>query len=303
MQITRYTLNELFSIVCQAVNESDFIAIDCELSGLGFNDSKDIRYGTLQDEYIRIAESVKNFAILQFGLTTFVWDNSNTTYISKSFSFHLRPSDEDALFMFQPSTISFLVKHGFDFNKSFYHGIQYSSTKEKQSNFESLGFDTIMNALIHSKKPIIGHCCLIDICHVCSKFLGNIVDWKDMKKCINDLFPIVIDTKYLSKMNDLDSLHLDELVKHCENLYKFSNIRFKNTEFDLFSKETSENGNFHDAAYDSYACGVVFAILIHSLHPESNKNAVSIMNQYSSDWMNRFYIRNSVHKYFCTTEE
>lgn len=296
MQITRHTFNELFPTVYQAIHESDFIAVDCELSGLGFNDSTDIRHGTLQDEYIRIAESVKNFAILQFGLTTFLWDAINSTYTSKSFSFHLRPSDADSLFMFQPSTISFLVKHGFDFNKSFYHGIQYSSTKEKQSSSDSLGFNTIMNALIDAKKPIVGHCCLIDMCHICSKFLGNMIDWKDMKKCINDLSPLVIDTKYLSKMNGLDSLHLDGLVNHCENLYQSSNIKFKNTEFDLFSKEIVENGNFHDAAYDSYACGVVFAILIHSSHPESNKSAIVIMKQYSNDWINRFYIRNSVHQ-------
>lgn len=56
----------------------------------------------------------------QVGLTMFQYDRDLDTYVAKGYTFHLCPQvfgDIDQSFIFQASTLKFLCKHNFDFNK------------------------------------------------------------------------------------------------------------------------------------------------------------------------------------------
>lgn len=56
----------------------------------------------------------------QIGLTMFQYERDMDTYVAKGYTFHLCPQvygDIDQSFIFQASTLQFLCKHNFDFNK------------------------------------------------------------------------------------------------------------------------------------------------------------------------------------------
>ncbi len=80
---------------------------------------------------------------------------------------------------------------------------------ESQSRLETLknelesliGFRHIIDALICSKKPIIGHNMLLDMCHTYQAFcdaLPNEVE--DFKDAIQTHFPVVFDTKHMANI-------------------------------------------------------------------------------------------------------
>lgn len=56
----------------------------------------------------------------QVGLTMFQYDREHDTYNAKGYTFHLCPQtfgEIDQAFIFQASTLKFLCRHSFDFNK------------------------------------------------------------------------------------------------------------------------------------------------------------------------------------------
>lgn len=56
----------------------------------------------------------------QIGLTMFKYERELDTYIATGYTFHLCPQvfgDVNQSFIFQASTLRFLCRHNFDFNK------------------------------------------------------------------------------------------------------------------------------------------------------------------------------------------
>lgn len=56
----------------------------------------------------------------QVGLTMFQYDRDHEKYIAAGYTFHLCPQafgDVDQSFIFQASTLRFLCRYNFDFNK------------------------------------------------------------------------------------------------------------------------------------------------------------------------------------------
>ncbi|GFS13557.1 poly(A)-specific ribonuclease PARN-like domain-containing protein 1 [Elysia marginata] len=81
--------------------------------------------------------------IFSTGLTTFKGSFSENRYLAETFNFHLCPVPLgacDPRFSLQASSIRFMVKHNFDFNKWLYEGIPFlNNVQEKQikSDLES----------------------------------------------------------------------------------------------------------------------------------------------------------------------
>lgn len=64
-----------------------------------------------------------------------------------------------------------------------------------------LGFSRIIALLAESKKPIAGHNLFIDTIILHNQFIGPLPNkYKDFKKNIHNMFPILYDTKYLSNI-------------------------------------------------------------------------------------------------------
>jgi len=136
MEVTRDNFIETLPLLYLAIKEADFVAVDCEFSGLSTNrDSQTDVLDSLQQRYEKLKSSAQNFMLLQFGLAAFSWSEEEKIYYVKSFNFYIFPITssqsksggtrsfrKDRCFQFQMSAIEFLCSHQFDFNKCFLKG-------------------------------------------------------------------------------------------------------------------------------------------------------------------------------------
>ncbi|NXV45921.1 PARN ribonuclease, partial [Uria aalge] len=128
------------SKVYEAIEESDFLAIDGEFSGISDGPSVSALtngFDTPEERYQKLKKHSMDFLLFQFGLCTFKYDQTEEKYIMKSFNFYIFPkpfnrSSPDVKFVCQSSSIDFLANQGFDFNKVFRNGIPYLNQEEER---------------------------------------------------------------------------------------------------------------------------------------------------------------------------
>ena len=348
--------------ILSAIDSAHFASFDTELSGLVLaKSSKNCVLDEAQGRYEKVRESASSFCLLQFGLSLFIWNSSKTNYTSETYAFYLFPnrntkSSNDANFVCQISTISFLTEYNFDFNKAFYKGIPFLSfhdekklreghakkqenSKEKsmlepqgndkvfveeqckivqqwvvkgargvvelspcnsfqrlllyqqlRSRFndiqiskknadkgdisslqitkctlseaekreedekdfekkvkEMIGFRVVIDRLVSRRIPIVGHNCLLDLCHLYAKFIGPLPErWEDFKNFFRNSFPKVVDTKYIASCtNNIRDTGLPELTARIKSI----------SSLPLALDEGDGKEQFHNAGYDSLCTG------------------------------------------------
>lgn len=77
-------------------------------------------FDTNKDRYDLTKNEVSKMIMTQVGLTMFQYERKFDNYTAVGYTFHLCPQnlgDIDQSFIFQASTLKFLCKHNFDFNK------------------------------------------------------------------------------------------------------------------------------------------------------------------------------------------
>jgi poly(A)-specific ribonuclease len=176
--------------------------------------------------------------------------------------------------------------------------IEEADVEERRRQLEhDLGFRNVWKHLVASKKPVGGHNCFLDFCHLWAKFEdANLpTTLVEFKRAVLGLFPVVLDTKHLASSLCQLSLSLGELYDHF---------------FLPDQREPSEGGEgegrkrrarhllhgplkqakLHDAGYDAYCTGcVLLATLVssgHSLHS---------LNQLTEG--NRLYVMQSPYEH------
>lgn len=136
---------------------------------------------------------------------------------------------------------------------------------------ELLGFTKVFNLLKSLKKPIIGHNILTDLMIMVNTFekpLPN--DYMQFKIFLNNLFPIIFDTKTISfelyyslpqtkrwSQNYLESLYCyfrDGNGRH---------LVFNSPYIDIEGHNEETIGKFHNAGWDSYCTGYIFIRMAH----------------------------------------
>ncbi|XP_042684765.1 poly(A)-specific ribonuclease PNLDC1 isoform X7 [Centrocercus urophasianus] len=62
------------------------------------------------------------------------------------------------------------------------------------------GFTNLFQIIVKAKKPLVGHNMLMDLCHLHDKFYNPLPEsYEEFKKNIHHLFPVLIDTKTVTK--------------------------------------------------------------------------------------------------------
>ncbi|XP_065500634.1 poly(A)-specific ribonuclease PARN isoform X2 [Caloenas nicobarica] len=146
MEVTRSNFKGNLNKVYEAIEESDFLAIDGEFSGISDGPSVSALtngFDTPEERYQKLKKHSMDFLLFQFGLCTFKYDHTEEKYIMKSFNFYIFPkpfnrSSPDVKFVCQSSSIDFLANQGFDFNKVFRTGIPYLNQEEERQLREQL---------------------------------------------------------------------------------------------------------------------------------------------------------------------
>ena len=129
MEVTRSNFKEALPVISKAIEDSSFIAIDAEFSGLTAG-KRGNAMDTCDERYQKLINGVKDFTIMQFGICTFSWNDKRQQYIAKQFNFYIFPKRcdskmPDVRFLCQSSSLDFLAGQGFDFNKWITQGIPF----------------------------------------------------------------------------------------------------------------------------------------------------------------------------------
>lgn len=106
----------------------------------------------------------------------------------------------------------------------------------KEIFFQEYGFTTIIETIIASKKPMVGHFPILDLLFIYDSFIAELPNnYVDFVKEINNFFPCVLDTKLIAKSFENEIF----LRSSLEELY-----------YDVFEQEKVLKP-FHNVALDS----------------------------------------------------
>ncbi|KAK4327158.1 hypothetical protein Pmani_002387 [Petrolisthes manimaculis] len=131
MEVTKETFKEVLPSIYELIDQADFIAVDAEMTGLRRSDCRYNELDSLEERYIKVRDSGRDFGLIQFGLTTFRYNKEKATYYHATFCFYLHGKDGQVL-AFDNSSLRFLAYNGFNFNKLYKSGLPYLSLKEEE---------------------------------------------------------------------------------------------------------------------------------------------------------------------------
>ncbi|XP_064619923.1 poly(A)-specific ribonuclease PNLDC1-like [Lineus longissimus] len=141
VDIDRTNFEDHFESMVEAIRNADFIALDTEFTGLRSSAANTPSlFDTGEARYKKVRRSVLQIAPSQMGVSVFInQKQQKTKYTSHTFNIYLIPQSfgpVDQRFLCQASSLEFLCKHNFDFNKFIYTGVSYlNDEQEKKVKF------------------------------------------------------------------------------------------------------------------------------------------------------------------------
>ncbi|XP_064613331.1 poly(A)-specific ribonuclease PNLDC1-like [Liolophura sinensis] len=136
-EVYRSTFEMAMPLIADAVKNAAFVVIDTEFTGLVFSaQSKPSLFDTVEERYLKLKKAVTEFMPSQIGLSAFVKVPNENKYISHSFNTYLFPQSfgpVDVRFSCQASSLEFLSKHKFDFNKFAYEGVSFLNEVQEKA--------------------------------------------------------------------------------------------------------------------------------------------------------------------------
>eukprot|EP00011_Vannellida_sp_DIVA3-517-6-12_P015107 CAMPEP_0114615568 /NCGR_PEP_ID=MMETSP0168-20121206/6231_1 /TAXON_ID=95228 ORGANISM="Vannella sp., Strain DIVA3 517/6/12" /NCGR_SAMPLE_ID=MMETSP0168 /ASSEMBLY_ACC=CAM_ASM_000044 /LENGTH=530 /DNA_ID=CAMNT_0001826641 /DNA_START=125 /DNA_END=1714 /DNA_ORIENTATION=+ len=170
---------------------------------------------------------------------------------------------------------------------------------------EQVGARLVFDALVRAQKPLVGHNMLLDVCHLFEAFLGPLPESaEEFRAELHSCFPVIFDTKYFGSYCDLlgrefRSTGLDELYTATRDKPKYSAPPIQFAEgYDMYSGAPSK---CHEAAYDAYSTGFVFAKLSHFVLSKEAANNVTPASDLLATWANRIYLARSSDSFNMTS--
>lgn len=134
---------------------------------------------------------------------------------------------------------------------------------------DMLGFAHVFRYLVSLKKPIVGHNLLTDLMIMYHRFENPLPpSYKQFKKQIHDLLPIIYDTKCLThelKRNLPENKVWDQnTLEFLYNYFKDGFGRHLALNSPLIQLSNQPNtDHFHNAGWDSYCTGYIFIRIAH----------------------------------------
>ncbi|OLL24220.1 Poly(A)-specific ribonuclease PARN [Neolecta irregularis DAH-3] len=137
MEITRDKLPESTKLILDSIDQADFIAVDCEFSGMRISKSKIPQ--SPDQRYTETKAAAECFAVIQMGLCPTRWNHELQQYEASPYNFFISPTlfsqfNENVLcrkIEFEAAAIEFLLQHNFDFSKLFRQGVFYLNEQEE----------------------------------------------------------------------------------------------------------------------------------------------------------------------------
>ncbi|NWZ44915.1 PNDC1 ribonuclease, partial [Brachypodius atriceps] len=157
----------------------------------------------------------------------------------------------------------------------------YDHCQKKLILLSARGFTNIFQILVKAKKPLVGHNMLLDLMHLHDKFYRPLPEsYEEFKRNIHNLFPVIIDTKTVTKYVQKKCLfpRVSSLLEAYTVLCS-SNLNPKGPPYPVITLASgcsryAEKKFPHEAGYDAFLCGSVLLMSAHLLLCRSTKDAV-----------------------------
>ena len=150
-EVTNQNFDKLYPEICGYVDSSSFLAVDCEFTALRSADSnlsQNSLFDDAQARYTKLSQPRLHSIISQFGLSIFEQDVTKNTYYARTYNFYISPrsfASVDESFVCQASSLEFLMRYNFDFNKFLYKGIPYLNSEKEERLRKDLKSGIVLN--------------------------------------------------------------------------------------------------------------------------------------------------------------
>ncbi|XP_072850782.2 poly(A)-specific ribonuclease PNLDC1 isoform X2 [Pogona vitticeps] len=148
----------------------------------------------------------------------------------------------------------------------------YDACQKEQIRLSARGFTNLFQALVKAKKPLVGHNMMMDLLHLHERFYRPLPeDYEEFKKNIHTLFPVLIDTKNITKvaLKEFQFPQASNLLEVYEVLCSSAaNPTNQSCPEILHSRDClryATDSCPHEAAYDAFLCGSVLLKIAHLL--------------------------------------
>eukprot|EP00892_Ulva_mutabilis_P009389 jgi/Ulvmu1/6822/UM031_0026.1 len=134
VDVTRHNFDEALQSIKAAIEECDFVAFDCEMTGLFLDNNEASYLDDMPLRYYKMHASARRFLVNQFGVSAFS-RSAGGGYTAKTFNLNIFPrsfAGSETRFTSQASSLEYLAQHNFDFNKMVYDGIPYLQLSHKR---------------------------------------------------------------------------------------------------------------------------------------------------------------------------
>ncbi|XP_075969833.1 pre-piRNA 3'-exonuclease trimmer-like isoform X2 [Anticarsia gemmatalis] len=167
MEITKKNFEEHLDNITKDLKKCCFVGFDAEFTAMLTGETfKHRLFDNNEVRYNRLKTAVGKMIMTQVGLTLFQYNRDRDVYEATGYTFHLCPQsfgDIDQSFIFQASTLKFLCRHDFNFNKFTYEGLPYLSKAEEECVRRQLKDKTLFNNLsrmtdMHDEKQVQEYC-------------------------------------------------------------------------------------------------------------------------------------------------
>jgi len=136
-EVTKDNFEQVLPEVLGHIDNANFLAFDCEFTALNPDkNAKNSLFDTIEQRYRKLAHPPTDSVISQFGLAIFEHDTNTNTYFARNYNFYICPrsfASVDDRFVCQASSLEFLIRYNFDFNKFLYRGISYLNSEQEKA--------------------------------------------------------------------------------------------------------------------------------------------------------------------------
>lgn len=151
-EIIKENFEERLPEILEGISKCSFVAFDAEFTGLSCVSGDKYKNSLFDDgdgRYKKLLVSTTQGIMSQFGLSLFKHNSSKNQYEVKTYNFFLFPrsfASVDDRFVCQASSLEFLMRYNFDFNKFIYHGISYLNQTQEDELKEALENGSLFEA-------------------------------------------------------------------------------------------------------------------------------------------------------------
>ncbi|XP_054281935.1 poly(A)-specific ribonuclease PARN-like [Macrosteles quadrilineatus] len=144
--------------------------------------------------------------------------------------------------------------------------------EEEASIDDAVGFSTVIKLISQSRKLIVGHNMLLDLCHMIHRFCEPLPDsYLEFKEILHSVFPYILDTKFMCATRPLCDKVPSSVLSHLLTTVSEPPFTLLTVEPEGEHAYSRLDQKEHEAGFDAYITGTI-AIALSNYLARHKKN-------------------------------